>query len=110
MKMPSMEAAMEAGADDVESDESSDDDELEPVHTFYTARDDLASVANELESLLKQEPKSVNMIWRAQNPIDAADKAGTIIKLIEALEDLDDVQNVYSILELSEAALASIDS
>ena len=103
-----MEAAMEAGADDVESDEPSDDPDEEPVHTFYTARDDLAAVATELEKIFGQEPKSVNMIWRPQNPIDAPDKAVTIVRLVEALEDIDDVQNVYNNLELSEAAMAAL--
>ncbi len=104
-----MEAAMEAGADDVESDETTDDPEISPEHTFYTARDELAAVAGELEKILGAEPKGVNMIWRAQNPIDAPDKAATIIKLVEALEDLDDVQNVYHSLELSDAAMAALE-
>lgn len=104
-----MEAAMEAGANDVESDEPDDDPDADPVHTFYTERDELAAVAGELEKILGCEPKSVNMIWRPQNPIDAPDKAGTIIRLIEALEDSDDVQNVYHNLELSEAALAALE-
>ncbi len=104
-----MEAAMDAGADDVESDEESDDPEIKPEHTFYTDRDELASVASALEKILGAEPKGVNMIWRAQNPIDAPQKAGTIIKLVEALEDLDDVQNVYHSLELSEAAMAALE-
>ncbi len=103
-----MEAAMEAGADDVESDEPDDDPDASPEHTFYTARDDLAQVASELEKFFGVEPKGVNMIWRAQNPIDAPEKATIIVKLIEALEDLDDVQNVYHNFELSEAALKAL--
>lgn len=103
-----MEAAMEAGADDVESDALSEEPDVTPEHTFYTARDELAAVASELEKIFGAEPKGVNMIWRAQNSIDAPDKAGTIIKLVEALEDLDDVQNVYHSLELSEAAMETI--
>jgi len=101
-----MEAAMEAGADDVQSDEVSDDLDDAPVHTFYTARDQLAVVAAELEKALGDAPKSVNLIWKAQNMIDAPDKSATVINLVEVLEDLDDVQNVYHNLELSDAALA----
>ena len=104
-----MEAAMEAGADDVESDAPDDDPDAAPEHIFYTARDELASVAGELEKLLGAEPKGVNMIWRAQNPIDAPDKAATVFRLIEALEDLDDVQNVFHNLELSDAAMAALE-
>lgn len=103
-----MEAAMEAGADDVESDEVSEDPEVTPEHTFFTPRDELAQVAGDLEKALGQEPKGVNMIWKAQTPIDAPEKAGTILKLIDALEDLDDVQNVYHNLELSDAAMEAV--
>lgn len=100
-----MEAAMEAGADDLVSDEANDDpyNDYEPVHTFYTARDDLGAVASELEKTLG-EAKSVNLIWKAQNEIDAPDKAAQIMRLVEALEDIDDVNNVYHSLEMSEAA------
>ncbi len=105
-----MEAAIEAGADDVEHDEPADDQwaEYEPVHTIYTERDDLGSVAAELEKTFG-EAKSVNLIWKPQNEIDAPDKAGTIVRLVEALEDLDDVQNVYHNFEMSEAAMAALD-
>ncbi len=100
-----MEAAMEAGADDVKSDPPNEDDydEYEPVHTFYTARDDLGAVSAELEKLLG-EAKSVNLIWRPQNEIDVPDKAKTVMNLVEALEDIDDVNNVYHNMEMSEAA------
>jgi len=104
-----MEAAMDAGADDVESDEVSDDPDESPEHTFYTAREELSTVAGALEKILGTEPKGVNLIWKAQNPIDAPGSAGTVIRLVEALEDLDDVQNVYHSLELSDAALAALE-
>jgi len=105
-----MEAAIEAGADDVEHDEAADDQwaEYEPVHTIYTARDDLGAVAAELEKVFG-EAKSINLIWKAQNEIDVPEKAGTVLKLIDALEDCDDVQNVYHNMELSEAAMASLE-
>ncbi|PHR91237.1 MAG: YebC/PmpR family DNA-binding transcriptional regulator [Robiginitomaculum sp.] len=103
-----MEAAMEVGADDVVSDEPSDDPDESPEHTFYTERDQLAVVAGALEKQLGQEPKGVNMIWKAQTPIDAPDKANTILNLVDALEDLDDVQTVYHNLELSDAAMAAV--
>ncbi len=100
-----MEAAMEAGADDVVSDEPNEDayDEYEPVHTFYTARDELGAVSAELEKILG-EAKSVNLIWKPQNEIDVPDKAKTVMNLVDALEDIDDVNNVYHNLEMSEAA------
>ena len=105
-----MEAAIEAGADDVEHDEAADDQwaEYEPVHTIYTARDDLGAVAAELEKVFG-EAKSINLIWKAQNDIDVPDKAGTVLKLVDALEDCDDVQNVYHNLEMSEEAMSSLE-
>lgn len=105
-----MEAGIEAGADDVQTDppKADDYDEHEPVHTFYTARDDLGAVAAELEAKFG-EAKSVNLIWQAQNEIDAPDKAAQVMRLVEALEDLDDVNNVYHNLEMSEAAQKALE-
>lgn len=104
-----MEAAIEAGADDVETDSPNEDeyDEYEPVHTVFTARDDLGAVSAELEKTFG-EAKSVNLIWKAQNEIDVPDKAAQVVRLIDALEDCDDVQNVFHNLEMSEAAMAAI--
>ena len=82
-----MEAAIEAGADDRESDDASDDewDEYEPVHIVWTARDDLGSVAGELEKKFG-EAKSVNLVWKAQNNIDNPDQAPAVVRLMDALE------------------------
>ena len=106
-----MEAGIEAGADDVQTDPENDDDysEYEPVHTIYTARDDLGAVAAALEETFG-EAKSVNLIWKAQNDLDQPDNAAAVVRLHEALEDLDDVQNVYHNFEMSDAALAALDS
>ena len=105
-----MEAAIEAGADDVEHDEASDDqwDEYEPVHTIYTARDDLGAVAAELEKVFG-EAKSVNLIWRAQNEIDNPSIAAQIVRIQDALEDLDDVSNVYHNFDMTEEAAATLE-
>lgn len=105
-----MEAAIESGADDVETDEPNEDQysEYEPVHTILTARDDLGAVASELEKTFG-EAKSINLIWKAQNDIDAPDKAAQVMRLIDALDDCDDVQNVYHNLEMSDAAMAALE-
>ncbi len=105
-----MEAAIEAGADDVEHDEASDDqwDEYEPVHTIYTARDDLGAVASELEKTFG-EAKSVNLIWRAQNAIDNPSIAAQIVRIQDALEDLDDVSTVYHNFDMTEEAAATLE-
>jgi YebC/PmpR family DNA-binding regulatory protein len=83
-----MEAAIEAGADDVESDEDG--------HTIWTAFDSLSEVAAALEGTLGPA-KSTQLAWRpkALTPV-AGDAAATLMKLLEALEDDDDVQNVWS--------------
>ena len=88
-----MEAAIEAGADDVESDEDG--------HTIYTAFEQLSEVAQALEASLGAA-KSTSLAWRpkALTPI-AGDAAATLMKLGEALEDEDDVQNVYFNADIS---------
>lgn len=89
-----MEAAIEAGAQDVESDEES--------HVIYTAYEDFAEVAAALEGVLG-EAKSTKIIWRAKNltPI-SGDPVATLMKLVDALEDDDDVQSVYGDYDISD--------
>jgi len=90
-----MEAAIEAGAEDVESDEDG--------HTVYTAFDSLNEVAQALEAALG-EAKSTRVVWRPKTltPVEG-DPVATLLKLIDALEDDDDVQNVYGNYEISDA-------
>ncbi|MBR7618472.1 YebC/PmpR family DNA-binding transcriptional regulator [Phenylobacterium sp. 20VBR1] len=92
-----MEAAIEAGAEDVESDEEG--------HTIFTAYESFAEVAAALEASLG-EAKSTKIIWRAKGgtPI-AGDPVGTLMKLLDALDDDDDVQNVYGDYEISDEDL-----
>ena len=106
-----MEAGIEAGADDIETDPPNEDQysEYEPVHTIWTARDDLGAVSAELEKKFG-EAKSINLVWKAQNEIDAPDKASQVMNLIDALEDCDDVQNVFHNFEMSDAAMAALES
>ena len=95
-----MEAAIEAGAEDVESDEDG--------HTIYTAFADLADVAAALEATLGPA-KSTVIAWRpkVRTPI-SGDAAGTLIKLLETLDDDDDVQNVYSNEDIDAAELEKL--
>lgn len=105
-----MEAAIEAGGDDVEHDEASDDqwDEYEPVHTIWTQRDDLGDVAAALEAKFG-EAKSVNLVWKPQNEIDNPDVAAQVMRINDALEDLDDVSNVYHNFDLTDEAAARLE-
>jgi YebC/PmpR family DNA-binding regulatory protein len=88
-----MEAALEAGAEDVVSH---DDGAIEVI----TAPGDFESVKNALEAAgLKPEVAEVTM--RAENTIAlAGDDAQKMQKLLDVLEDLDDVQEVYHNAEL----------
>jgi YebC/PmpR family DNA-binding regulatory protein len=88
-----MEAAIEAGADDVESDEDG--------HTIYTAFEQLSEVAAALEASLGPA-KSTRLAWRpkALTPL-TGDAVASLMKLIETLEDDDDVQSVYSNADIS---------
>ncbi|GHB39143.1 putative transcriptional regulatory protein R02753 [Pseudovibrio japonicus] len=95
-----MEAGIEAGADDVESDEDG--------HTIICAFEDLSEVSKGLEEALG-EAESVKTIWKPQNLVEVnEEKAGTIMKLMDALEDDDDVQNVYSNFDISEEIMAKL--
>lgn len=89
-----MEAAIEAGADDVESDAE--------AHAIYTPFESTAEVSEALTASLG-EPKTVNIVWRPKSLVPiAGDQAATLMKLIEALEDEDDVQNVYANFDISD--------
>jgi YebC/PmpR family DNA-binding regulatory protein len=82
-----LEAAIEAGADDVESDEEG--------HEIWTSVDSLHEVAKSLEAALG-EAEAVKLGWKAGTEVEVrGDDAGTLMKLIDALEDDDDVQTVW---------------
>jgi YebC/PmpR family DNA-binding regulatory protein len=92
-----LEAAIEAGAEDVISDENG--------HQIVTKTDTLADVTKALEAKFG-EPRKSGMTWKPQNTVAVDDEAGEkIVKLIEALEESDDVQNVYANFELSDALM-----
>jgi YebC/PmpR family DNA-binding regulatory protein len=95
-----MEAAIEAGAEDVESDEDG--------HVIYTAFEDMSSVAEALEASIGPA-KSTGVVWRpkTETPV-TGDAAAGLIRLIDALDDDDDVQNVWSNEDISEDELARL--
>lgn len=92
-----LEAAIEAGAEDVISDESG--------HQIVTTPETLADVTKALEAKFG-EPRKSGITWKPQNTVAVDDEAGEkILKLIEVLEESDDVQNVYANFELSDALM-----
>jgi len=95
-----MEAAIEAGAEDVQSGEDG--------HTIICAFEDIGEVSSALESALG-EAESVKAIWKPQtmSPVDE-EKAESVLKLIATLEDDDDVQNVYANFEVDDETLAKL--
>jgi YebC/PmpR family DNA-binding regulatory protein len=103
-----MEAAIEAGAEDVESDAPSTDPDDAPVHTIYSAFEDLNAVAEALEAKLGPA-KSTGFTWRPKSgtPIEG-DAAASLLKLLDALDEDDDVQNVYGNYEISDEDMAKL--
>ena len=91
------EAAIEAGADDVQS--SADG------HDVICAAEDLHAMAAELESAFG-EPLSASLTWRPQTAVGVDEpSAGTLMALLDALEDNDDVQSVAANYEISDDIL-----
>ncbi|MFP4520285.1 MAG: YebC/PmpR family DNA-binding transcriptional regulator, partial [Oceanicaulis sp.] len=105
-----LEAAVEAGAEDVQQEDLLDDDgEPAPEHVVYCAREDLAEVASALQERFG-EAKSANIIWKPQNLIEVdGEKAATLMKLMEALEDLDDVSRVFANFDISDEEMEKIE-
>ena len=98
-----MEAPIEAGAQDVESDLVKPDIyEDAPGHTIWTAFEDLNDVAEAMSKVLG-DPKSTAIVWKPQSEVPVTgDAVGTLFKLLDALDAEDDVQNVYSNEDISE--------
>ena len=94
------EAALEAGAEDV----SSDEDE----HEIWTAMDALHEVAKALEEVLGPA-EGAKLAWRPQTTVEVDEaNAGTLMKLIDTLEDDDDVQTVWGNYEVSDEVMAKL--
>jgi transcriptional/translational regulatory protein YebC/TACO1 len=96
-----MEAALEAGADDVLSNDDSSVDVLTQPEQFIGVKAAMASAG--------LEPEQAEVTMRAANTTSLdLDDAEKMIRLLERLEDLDDVQNVYSNADISEEILAQL--
>jgi YebC/PmpR family DNA-binding regulatory protein len=90
-----LEAAIEAGAEDVVSGEGG--------HEIYTTQDSLRDVAKGLEAKFG-EPRKAALTWKPQNTVPIDDEQGEkLLRLIETLNEHDDVQNVYANFEVSDA-------
>ena len=95
-----LEAAIEAGAEDVESSEEG--------HDIYCADTDLHEVSTALEKALGESETS-KLIWKPNvtTPLEL-EGAEKLMRLISALEDDDDVQNVTANFEISDEVMAQL--
>jgi YebC/PmpR family DNA-binding regulatory protein len=95
-----LDAAIEAGAEDVTSSENG--------HEVYTAQDTLREVAKALEAKFG-EPRKAALTWKPQNTISLDDEQGEkLLRLMTTLEEHDDVQNVYANFDVSDALVAKM--
>ena len=96
------EAALEAGADNVESDEES--------HVITCAPEDFNAVREALQETFG-DPEEAELTWVAQNTLSVdEDQATTLLKFIDALEDNDDVQSLSFNFEISDEIMAKIEA
>jgi YebC/PmpR family DNA-binding regulatory protein len=94
------EAAVEAGADDVESNDEE--------YLVTCASESLNSVRDALEAKFGAST-SAKFVWKPKNLIAVdGDTAESLFKMLEALEDSDDVQNVFAAFEVSDEVMARL--
>ena len=94
------EAALEAGAENVESDADN--------HVITCNPEDFNAMREALEERF-EAPEEAGLTWIAQNNIAVdEDQASTVIKLMEVLDDNDDVQNVSSNFEIADEVMEKL--
>lgn len=96
-----MEVALEAGADDVVTNEDGSVDVLTAPAAFQKVREAITAAG------LEPEQAEVTLRAKVNTQLDLED-AQKMVKLLEMLEDLDDTQNVYSTADISEEILAKL--
>jgi len=94
------EAALEAGASDVETGDDG--------YEVLCEKDDFNTVRDALQESLG-DAASARLVWRPQNTIDVGeDQASTLFKLLDILEDNDDVQHVFANFEVSDDVMKKL--
>ncbi|OAO04212.1 YebC/PmpR family DNA-binding transcriptional regulator [Parasphingorhabdus sp.] len=97
-----LEAAMEAGAEDISSDEDG--------HEIWTAMEDLHEVSGALEKSLG-EAGSVKLAWRPSVQVEVdQEQAETLLNLIDLLEEDDDVQTVWGNYDVSDEIMEKLNA
>ncbi len=93
-------AAIDAGAEDVESDAEG--------HAIWTSIDRLHEVARALEPALG-EAEAVKLAWKPSLKVDVGEsEAGTLFRLIDVLDEDDDIQTVWGNYEVSDAVMEKL--
>jgi YebC/PmpR family DNA-binding regulatory protein len=95
-----LEAAIEAGALDVESDAE--------AHEVTAAVDDFFAVRDALEARFGPA-ESARLDWRPTTTVTLdEDRAASVLKLLDVLDESDDVQNVYANFDIPDAVMAKL--
>ena len=95
-----LEAAIEAGADDVES--------TAEAHEVLTGIDSFFAVRDALEAKFGA-PESAKLDWRPSTTVTLdEERAASLLKLLDVLEDNDDVQNVYANFDIPESVMQTL--
>jgi YebC/PmpR family DNA-binding regulatory protein len=95
-----LEAAIEAGGDDVESSEEG--------HVVYCNPDELHQVGKALEARFG-ESRAMQILWRPKTEVPIDEEAGEkLLRMIDALEESDDVQQVYANFDIAEDVLQKL--
>ena len=94
------EAVLEAGADDVETDDNG--------HEITCKPENFNKVREELEGRF-DAPEESGLTWKPQNLVSVDEaQASTLLKLLDVLDDNDDVQNVSSNFDISDDIIANL--
>jgi len=97
-----MEAALEAGADDVITNDDGSVDVMTTPENYLNVKDALIAAGF--------TPDNAEVTMQASTRVDLdAETAEKMIKLIDRLEDLDDVQNVYTNADISDEIMAALE-
>jgi len=97
-----LEAAIDAGADDVVSDETG--------HTITCAFEAIGETSAALAAKFG-DAETVKVVWKPQTltPVDQ-EKAESLMKLVDALDEDDDVQNVFSNADIPDDVMAKLNA
>ena len=96
-----MEAALEAGADDVTTHDDGSIDVLTTPEAFIDVKETMVAAGH--------EPENAEITMQPSTTVDLnLEDAEKVLRLVDALEDLDDVQNVYSNADISEEIMAQL--